>query len=118
MCTKTSLMLFAFLSFSVRTPREVITRYEEVLRSFRKVRTMSAAFNKRKVDRGTIVATAPIAELHAADPAIYGSLVFDPKTETMLGFARRCANLVTPEIKAKIEDLKARGLLLPVHVRY
>ncbi|XP_063062041.1 coiled-coil domain-containing protein 106-like [Engraulis encrasicolus] len=102
----------------VRTPRKVIERYQEVLRTFKKVRTMTEAFNRQHVDRGTIVATAPIAELEAADPRLYGSLIYDSKIETLLGFAKRCGSSVTPDLKAKIADLKARGVLLPINVKY
>ncbi len=73
---------------------------------------MSEAFHRHNVDRGTIAATAPIAEIQIADPKTYSTLVFDPAMETLLAFAKRCASSVNPEIKRSIEDLKARGHLL------
>ncbi|KAK9962346.1 hypothetical protein ABG768_007716 [Culter alburnus] len=53
---------------TIKGPEEVISRYHQVLKTFRKVRTMSEAFHRHNVDRGTIAATAPIAELQIADP--------------------------------------------------
>ncbi|XP_067233793.1 coiled-coil domain-containing protein 106-like [Chanodichthys erythropterus] len=97
----------------VKGPEEVISRYNQVLKTFRKVRTMSEAFHRHNVDRGTIAATAPIAELQIADPKTYSTLVFDPAMETLLAFAKRCASSVNPEIKRSIEDLKARGIYCP-----
>nr|XP_055057214.1 coiled-coil domain-containing protein 106-like [Misgurnus anguillicaudatus]XP_055057215.1 coiled-coil domain-containing protein 106-like [Misgurnus anguillicaudatus] len=102
----------------VKGPEEVIRRYQQVLKTFKKVCTMSEAFHRHNVDRGTIVATAPIAELQVADPKIYSTLVFNPAMETLLAFAKRCAGTVSPEIKRSIEDLKARGHLLPILIKY
>lgn len=79
---------------------------------------MSEAFHRHNVDRGTIAATAPIAELQIADPKTYSTLVFDPAMETLLAFAKRCASSVNSEIKRSIEDLKARGHLLPILMKY
>ncbi|KAK2915662.1 hypothetical protein Q8A67_000036 [Cirrhinus molitorella] len=102
----------------VKGPGEVISRYNQVLKTFKKVCTMSEAFHRHSVDRGTIAATAPIAELQIADPKTYSTLVFDPAMETLLAFAKRCASSVNPEIKRSIEDLKARGHLLPILMKY
>ncbi|KAF4116712.1 hypothetical protein G5714_004201 [Onychostoma macrolepis] len=103
---------------TVKSPGEVISRYNQVLKTFRKVRTMSEAFHRHSVDRGTIAATAPIAELQIADPKTYSTLVFNPAMERLLAFAKRCASSVNPEIKRFIEDLKARGHLLPILMKY
>ncbi|XP_041917649.1 uncharacterized protein LOC121681786 isoform X3 [Alosa sapidissima] len=42
---------------SIRSPQKVIECYDQVLRTFRKVRTMTEAFHRHNIDRGTIVAT-------------------------------------------------------------
>ncbi|XP_062333982.1 coiled-coil domain-containing protein 106-like [Osmerus eperlanus] len=62
----------------VKGPAEVIHRYQKVLKSFSRVRTMTQAFRINGVDRGTIKMTAPIAELKIVDPETYASLKFDP----------------------------------------
>ncbi|ROJ34684.1 Coiled-coil domain-containing protein 106 [Anabarilius grahami] len=56
---------------AARKPEEVVKRYKEVLKTFKNVRTMSTAFNRHGVDRGTIASTASIAELAIADPVFY-----------------------------------------------
>ncbi|XP_067105948.1 coiled-coil domain-containing protein 106-like [Osmerus mordax] len=99
----------------VKGPPEVIHRYQKVLKSFSRVRMMTQAFRINGVDRGTIKMTAPIAELKIVDPETYASLKFDPASETLLSFARRCATQVIP---AKIEDMKSKGQLLPLLIKY
>ncbi|KAL3987801.1 hypothetical protein ACER0C_014916 [Sarotherodon galilaeus] len=47
----------------VQNPKQVVTRYNKILRLFKRGGTMSAAFKRLGVDRNTIVATAPIAAL-------------------------------------------------------
>ncbi|KAL1258962.1 hypothetical protein QQF64_009539 [Cirrhinus molitorella] len=105
-------------SDTIKGPGEVISHYNQVLKTFKKVRTMSEAFHRHNVDRGTIAATAPIAELQIAAPKTYSTLVFNPAMETLFAFAKRCASSVNPEIKRSIEDLKARGHLLPILMKY
>nr|XP_054591906.1 coiled-coil domain-containing protein 106-like [Nothobranchius furzeri] len=51
-----------------QNPRQVVSRYERILRLFKRGGTMSAAFKRLGVDRNTIVATAPIAELFIVAP--------------------------------------------------
>lgn len=48
------------------------------------------------------------------DPETLKSLKFDPATETLLSFAKKCATHITPEKKTIIEDMKSRGQLLPL----
>ncbi|KAL0194583.1 hypothetical protein M9458_008155 [Cirrhinus mrigala] len=89
-----------------------------VLKTWRKVRTTSESFCRHNVDKGTVAAAAPIAELQIAEPKTYSTLVFDPAVETSLTFAKRRASSVHPEIKRAVEDLRARGHLLPVLMKY
>ena len=70
------------------------------------------------VDRGTIKITAPIAELKIVDPDTFETLKFDPAIDTLLSFAKKCATNVTVDKKAKIEDMKAKGKLLPLLMKY
>ena len=62
--------------------------------------------------------TAPIAELQMVDPETFNSLKFDPATETLQSFSKKCAAHVTPEKKVIIDDMKAKGKLLPLLVKY
>ncbi|KAL7852847.1 hypothetical protein SRHO_G00186320 [Serrasalmus rhombeus] len=94
-------------------PEEVIKRYRKVLKTS-KVRTMSEAFSRHNVDRGTIVFTAAIAELAIVDPNTYESLASTSTKETLAAFAKKCAPNITEETKNKIQDMKAKGQLLPI----
>ncbi|KAK1882461.1 Coiled-coil domain containing protein 106 [Dissostichus eleginoides] len=99
-------------------PAEVVHRYKKVLKTFGHVRTMSEAFRINNVDRGTIKMTAPIAELKIVDPDTFETLKFDPAIDTLLSFAKKCATNVSVDKKAKIEDMKAKGKLLPLLMKY
>ncbi|XP_034544250.1 coiled-coil domain-containing protein 106-like [Notolabrus celidotus] len=105
-------------SHRVKGPAEVIQRYDKVLNTFSRVRTMTEAFRINDVDRGTIKMTAPIAELKYVHPEKFASLKFDPTTETLLAFARKCARNITPEKRIIIEDMKSKGKLLPLLIKY
>ncbi|KAF3836212.1 hypothetical protein F7725_028770 [Dissostichus mawsoni] len=102
----------------VKGPADVVHRYKKVLKTFGSVRTMSEAFRINNVDRGTIKMTAPIAELKIVDPETLESLKFDPAIDTLLSFAKKCSTNVTADKKAKIEDMKAKGKLLPLLMKY
>ncbi|KAI9519853.1 hypothetical protein NQZ68_024714 [Dissostichus eleginoides] len=103
---------------SIKGPAEVVHRYKKVLKTFGHVRTMSEAFRINNVDRGTIKMTAPIAELKIVDPDTFETLKFDPAIDTLLSFAKKCATNVSVDKKAKIEDMKAKGKLLPLLMKY
>lgn len=102
----------------VKGPAEVISRYKKVFKTFTKVRTMTEAFRIEGVNRGTVKMTAAIAELHIVDPVAFNTLKFDPATETLQSFAKRCAMHITPEKKSIIEDMKAKCQLLPLLMKY
>ncbi|KAI4825561.1 hypothetical protein KUCAC02_021241 [Chaenocephalus aceratus] len=102
----------------MRGPAEVVHRYKKVLKTFGHVCTMSEAFRINNVDRGSIKMTAPIAELKIVDPDTFKTLKFDPAIDTLLSFAKKCATNVTVDKKAKIEDMKAKGKLLPLLMKY
>ncbi|XP_076866530.1 coiled-coil domain-containing protein 106-like [Brachyhypopomus gauderio] len=97
-----------------QSPEEVIIRYRKVLKTFQRVRTMTEAFNRHNVDRGTIAFTAAIAELAIVDPKAYESLAAMSTKETLAAFAKKCAAHINEETKNKIEDMKAKGQLLPI----
>ena len=90
-----------YVLYVPRGPQEVIQRYQQVLKTFGKVRTMTAALHRQNFNtgRGTIAATAAIAKLHMADPKTYSTLGFAPAVETLLGLAKRCASRVEPDFK-------------------
>ena len=78
---------------------------------------MTEAIRVNRVDRGTIKMTAAIAELNIVDPVTFTTLKYDPATETLQSFAKRCATHITPE-KSIIEDMKSKCQLLPLLMKY
>ncbi|TKS75679.1 Coiled-coil domain-containing protein 106 [Collichthys lucidus] len=102
----------------VKGPDEAIRRYQRVLKTFSRVRTMSEAFRINGVDRGTIKMTAPIAELKIVDPDTFNTLKFNPATDTLMSFAKKCAAHISSEKRVIIEDMKSRGKLLPLLLKY
>ena len=89
-----------------------------MLKTFSRVRTKTEAFRINGVDRGTIKMTAPIAELQIVDPDLFHSLKFNPPSDTLLSFAKKCASHIRPEKRIIIEDMKSRGKLLPLLMKY
>ncbi|XP_039609850.1 coiled-coil domain-containing protein 106-like isoform X1 [Polypterus senegalus] len=95
----------------------VIHRYKQVLSTFNKKKSMSGAFRHYGIDRNTIANTAPIAELHLAAKEMLGVVgLFNPREETLVKYAQKCANLIESDenLSRKIELMKATGELLPI----
>ena len=107
----------SFFLWSVKGPDEAVERYKRVLKTFKRVRTMTEAFNINNVDRGTIKLTAPIAELNIADPDTFLTLKYNPASETLAQFAQKCASHMKTEKKAIVEDMKSKGKL-PLLIQY
>nr|XP_055044890.1 coiled-coil domain-containing protein 106-like [Misgurnus anguillicaudatus] len=100
-----------------QTPKQVVARYERVLRHFSRGGTMSAAFKQVGVDRNTIVVNAPIAELYIAAPSKFKELLKTHSSEVKLSiFATQCAAVIheDPAIEDTIKAFKASGKLLPL----
>ncbi|XDV26301.1 hypothetical protein PO909_030051 [Leuciscus waleckii] len=80
---------------------------------------MNKAFKFVGVDRNTLALSAPLAEITIAAPKFLKSLPpFNLKKEKLLDYSKRCAESMTPEVRAKIEELKAKGKLLPIKYKY
>ena len=90
------LVLFVLYIFQWKGQLRLSADIKNVLKSVSKVRTMTEAFRINDVDRGTIKMTAAIAELNIVDPVTFNTLKYDPATETLQSFAKRCAMHITP----------------------
>ncbi|KAL3984419.1 calcium/calmodulin-dependent protein kinase (CaM kinase) II [Sarotherodon galilaeus] len=90
----------------VQNPKQVVNRYNKILKLFKRGGTMSAAFKRLGVDRNTIVATAPIVELF-----IQG--------QKLSLFATPCAAAISadPEIEEKFKAYTSSGKLLPLKTK-
>ncbi|CAI5661303.1 unnamed protein product [Oreochromis niloticus] len=103
----------------VQNPKQVVTRYNKILRLFKRGGTMSAAFKRLGVDRNTIVATAPIAELFIVAPERYKELEKNKQGQKLSLFATQCAAAISadPETEEKFKAYKSSGKLLPLKTK-
>ncbi|XP_030011316.1 coiled-coil domain-containing protein 106-like [Sphaeramia orbicularis] len=103
----------------VQNPYQVVSRNKKILRLFSRGGTMSAAFKRVGVDRNTVVATAPIAELFIAAPCKYEELLKKHNPQVKLSaFAAQCVTSIQedPGIHT-VESYKVSGKLLPLKHR-
>lgn len=99
-----------------QTPNQVVSRYQRLLKLFRRSGTMAGAFKRYGVDRNTIVVTAPIAELSIAAPSKYREVLKTYNSQVKLCvFAAQCAFAITEdeEIEQLVKDYKTNGKLMP-----
>lgn len=80
---------------------------------------MSAAFKRVGVDRNTVVATAPIAELNITAHQKYKDLLQGSGHMKLSVFASQCAVSIQEdeEVMEKVESYKTSGKLLPLRKR-
>ncbi|XP_056305630.1 coiled-coil domain-containing protein 106-like [Danio aesculapii] len=100
-----------------QTPQQVVARYKKILRHFSRGGTMSSAFKHVGVDRNTIVANAPIAELYIAAPNKFKELVQNHRSRDKLSaFATQCAAEIheNQSIEETVSALKSSNKLLPI----
>ncbi|XP_054591223.1 coiled-coil domain-containing protein 106 isoform X2 [Nothobranchius furzeri] len=103
-----------------QSPNQVVSRYQSLLKLYRKGGTMARAFKRYGVDRNTIVITAPIAELSIAAPRKYAEVLQNYSTQVKLSvFAAHCAFAIAedPEVKQLVKDYKTNGKLLPFKIK-
>ncbi|CAM4731006.1 unnamed protein product [Leuciscus chuanchicus] len=102
-----------------RTIDDVVRRYHKVAKAYKSQGSMNKAFKFVGVDRNTLALSAPLAEISIKAPKFLKSLPpFNLKKEKLLDYSKRCAESMTPEVRAKIEELKAKGKLLPIKYKY
>ncbi|KAL0993666.1 hypothetical protein UPYG_G00111310 [Umbra pygmaea] len=102
-----------------RTPEEVLRRYQKVLKAFKKLGSMSKAFQFVGTDRNTMALSSTLAEILIVEPKHIKSIQeFDPKKEKLLDYCKRCFLSLTPELKKNIEEKKANGRLLPLTPKF
>ncbi|KAL7396030.1 hypothetical protein ABVT39_027496 [Epinephelus coioides] len=99
-------------------PKQAVLRYQ-ILKAFCKGGTMGAAFSTVGVDRNTVVATAPIAELFIAAPNRYKDILDGHKTGRvkLAVFAFECSLAIEQDsaIKENVKTLKNNNKLLPLN---
>lgn len=106
-------------SISVRDPAGVLIRYQKILVTYQKLKSMAKAFQVHGVDRNTVASTTPIAELLLVAPEKVPEVgEFDPSKEKLLDYARRCYKALDEAAQAKVQALKKNNLLLPISYRF
>lgn len=97
----------------------VLMRYQKILTTYQKVRSMSRAFQIHGVDRNTMASTSPVAELHLVAPEKLAEVgEFEASKEKLLDYARRCYKTMDEETHAKVQSLKKAHQLLPISYRF
>ncbi|XP_070408978.1 coiled-coil domain-containing protein 106-like [Nothobranchius furzeri] len=88
---------------SAQSPNQVVSRYQSLLKLYRKGGTMARAFKRYGVDRNTIVITAPIAELSIAAPRKYAEILQNYSNQVKLSvFAAHCAFAIAEDPESSV----------------
>ncbi|XP_042632405.1 coiled-coil domain-containing protein 106-like isoform X4 [Cyprinus carpio] len=102
----------------VKDPAGVLLRYNKILVTYQKLKSMSRAFQVHGVDRNTVASTTPIAEMLLVAPEKVSEVgEFDSSKEKLLDYARRCYKALDEDAHAKVQALKKNNLLLPISYR-
>ncbi|XP_067281832.1 coiled-coil domain-containing protein 106b [Pseudorasbora parva] len=103
----------------VKDPAGVLLRYNKILVTYQKLKSMSRAFQVHGVDRNTVASTTPIAEMLLVAPEKVSEVgEFDSSKEKLLDYARRCYKALDEDSHAKVQTLKKNNLLLPISYRF
>ncbi|XP_058609645.1 coiled-coil domain-containing protein 106b isoform X1 [Onychostoma macrolepis] len=103
----------------VKDPAGVLLRYNKILVTYQKLKSMSRAFQVHGVDRNTVASTTPIAEMLLVAPEKVSEVgEFDSSKEKLLDYARRCYKALDENAHAKVQALKKNNLLLPISYRF
>ncbi|XP_073678311.1 coiled-coil domain-containing protein 106b [Garra rufa] len=103
----------------VKDPAGVLLRYNKILVTYQKLKSMSRAFQVHGVDRNTVASTTPIAEMLLVAPEKVSEVgEFDSSKEKLLDYARRCYKALDEDAHAKVQALKKNSLLLPISYRF
>ncbi|XP_016348226.1 coiled-coil domain-containing protein 106-like isoform X3 [Sinocyclocheilus anshuiensis] len=103
----------------VKDSAGVLLRYNKILVTYQKLKSMSRAFQVHGVDRNTVASTTPIAEMLLVAPEKVSEVgEFDSSKEKLLDYARRCYKALDENAHAKVQALKKNNLLLPISYRF
>ncbi|KAL0962415.1 hypothetical protein UPYG_G00339740 [Umbra pygmaea] len=103
----------------VKDPDGVLHRYQKILLTYQRLRSMSKAFQVHRVDRNTMASTSPIAELLLVAPEKVAEVgEFESSKEKLLDYARRCYKALDEPMHAKVATMKKNHLLLPISYRF
>ncbi|TNN52994.1 Coiled-coil domain-containing protein 106 [Liparis tanakae] len=103
----------------VKDPEGVMIRYNKILATYQRVRSMSRAFQIHGVDRNTMASTSPIAELLLMAPEKVAEVgEFEAPKEKLLDYARRCYKTMDEQTHAKVQSMKKTHKLLPISYRF
>ncbi|XP_073725970.1 coiled-coil domain-containing protein 106-like [Misgurnus anguillicaudatus] len=102
------------------TPEQVTHRYLQILTTFRKTKSIPESLKKHKVDKTTLALTNIIAEVAIASdgedftvPPYTAGTTLQSYAKDLLKFLSSC-----PQLKSKIEKMKAANKLLPIKNKF
>ncbi|KAK6327385.1 hypothetical protein J4Q44_G00030300 [Coregonus suidteri] len=103
----------------VKDPDGVLHRYQKILLTYQRLRSMSKTFQVHRVDRNTMASTSPIAELLLVAPEKVAEVgEFESSKEKLLDYARRCYKALDEPMHTKVAAMKKNHLLLPISYRF
>ncbi|XP_036426068.1 coiled-coil domain-containing protein 106-like [Colossoma macropomum] len=96
-------------------PQQAVRRYRKILQQYRRGKNLHAAYKAISVDRNTVVANAPIAELAIVAPQEYSKLLEGySRQEKLQVFAKKCMDA---QLLTTVEMYKKKNKLLPLMKR-
>ncbi|KAL7863389.1 hypothetical protein SRHO_G00123730 [Serrasalmus rhombeus] len=95
-------------------PQQAVRRYRKILQQYKRGKNLHTAYKAIGVDRNTVVASAPIAELAIVAPQEYSKLL--EGQEKLQVFAKKCMDILNndAQLLTTVEMYKKKNKLLPL----
>ncbi|XP_017567428.1 coiled-coil domain-containing protein 106-like [Pygocentrus nattereri] len=101
-------------------PQQAVRRYRKILQQYKRGKNLHAAYKAVGVDRNTVVANAPIAELAIVAPQEYSKLLESySRQEKLQVFAKKCMDILNNDVQllTTVEMYKKKNKFLPLMKR-
>ncbi|XP_049336219.1 coiled-coil domain-containing protein 106-like [Astyanax mexicanus] len=101
-------------------PQQTVRRYKKILHQYRRGKNLRDAYRAVGVDRNTVVANAPIAELAIVAPQEYSKVLEGySRQEKLQVFAKKCEDVLNNDVQLlnNVEMYKKKNKLLPLMKR-
>ncbi|KAG9267244.1 coiled-coil domain-containing protein 106-like [Astyanax mexicanus] len=105
---------------TARNPQQTVRRYKKILHQYRREKNLRDTYRAVGVDRNTVVASAPIAELAIVAPQVYSKVLEGySRQEKLQVFAKKCADVFNNDVQLlnNVEMYKKKNKLLPLMKR-
>ncbi|KAL7837365.1 hypothetical protein SRHO_G00270760 [Serrasalmus rhombeus] len=101
-------------------PQQAVRRYRKILQQYKRGKNLRTAYKAIGVDRNTVVASVPIAELAIVAPQEYSKLLEGySRQEKLQVFAKKCMDILNndAQLLTTVEMYKKKNKLLPLMKR-